>query len=242
MDATREPITVTANASDNVRAWLLCAPACAVMVALNLWPAARALIQGPPLPVSAELTRWGLGVLDYGSRALAMTGAVLALEVPLALTLALLLVRIDDAASRSRRRSAGWWLVMILVGLSWRLFFGGTIGFLRASALEWQTVVVEVWRTFPLATLLFYAALRNRIGDLPVAAQIEGAGLGHMIFRIYLPLCAAAISLLASLRIIDYLRAVDVAASGDARAAWTILVGTVGVLALKVAEPRGEPR
>lgn len=242
MDATPEPVAATASASDNVRAWLLCAPACAVLVAINLWPAARALIQGPPSPISAELTGWGLGVLELAGRALATTGAILALEVPLALTLALLLVRGDDAASRARPRLAGWWIAMLLVGFSWRLLFGGTIGFLQPGALEWRTAVVEVWRTFPLATLLLYAALRNRIGDLPETAQIEGAGVGHAIVRIYLPLCAPAIFLLASLRIIDYLRAIELAGTGEARAAWTILVVTVGALALKIAEPRGGAR
>jgi ABC-type sugar transport system permease subunit len=242
VDATPEQIDATPNASGNVRAWLLCAPACAVMVVFNLWPAGRALIQGPPLPISAELTNWGLGVLAYGIRALAMTGAILAIEVPLALSLALLLVRIEGAAAHVPGQSAGRWAGAILVGFSWRLFFGGTIGFLQPSPFEWQTVVVEVWRTFPLATLLLYAALRNRIGELPVTAQIEGAGVGRAIFRIYLPLCAPAIVVLASLTIIDYLRAIDVTNVSDARAAWTVTLGAVGVLALEIAGPRGEPR
>ncbi len=239
-----DPITAppaASGSSDNVRAWILCAPACVALVGLNLVPAARSLVAGPPLPLSAELTGWITAMLVIGSRALATTGIILAIEIPLAFCIAVALMRRSSPAPHRHTLTPSWILAALVAGFSWRLVFGGGIGFIQPGAPNWPSYALEVWRSLPLAVLLFYVCLRRAGTHLAEVAALDGAGLVQLVRLVHLPICAPAIFLLAGLRIVDYLRALDASVIGSGpgtRAVWTLLVLAVGALTMRIAEKR----
>ncbi len=241
-DLSNELSPTTAPA-DNGLGWILCAPAAAAMIVLNLFPAGGALLETPPLQVTGELAAWGNALLVIGRRALAMSGTILAIEIPLAFYLAIVALR----STRSPRvtRTPALLFAATVAGFSWRLLFGGSIGFVHASASTWTTVFTEVWRSLPLTTLLFYATLERTARDLAQVARSDGATLAQVVRRIYVPLCKPAMLLLVGLRIVDYLRAVNASAFGipaAERAVWTLLVLGIAILAVGVAQGRETPR
>ncbi len=241
-DLSNELSPTTAPA-DNGLAWILCAPAAAAMVVLNLFPAGTALLHSPVLPVTGELAAWGNALLVIGGRALVMSGMILAIEIPLALYLATVALR----RSRSPRvtTTPGLLLAATVAGFSWRLLFGDGIGFVDPRSSVWTTILVEVWRSLPLATLLFYATLDRTARDLTQVARLDGATFAQVVRRIYVPICRPAMLLLLGLRLIDYLRAVNVSASSPPaaeRAVWTLLVLGVATLAIGIAPGRETPR
>lgn len=237
---TRVPGTVY---SDNVCAWILCAPACVALTALNLLPAARALLDGPPLPLTDELTNWGYAMLAVGGRAVATTGVILAIEIPIAVCIAITIIRRSKQESDRPITTPAWILAAMVAGFSWRLVFGSGIGFIRPGAPGWPSYALEVWRSLPLAVLLFYVSLCRAGAHLAHFAKLDGAGLMQTVRLLYLPICAPAAFLLAVLRIVDYLRALDsgiLSSGAGERAVWTLLLLTVGSLALRLGE-RPEP-
>lgn len=221
---------------DNLRAWLLCAPAAATLLALNVWPACLQLISSPPRPLMAELSGWAISSLVVGAQTLMLCGAILLIEVPLAVALALRLRRRAGA----RPATPALALAALGAGLGWRLLFGGTLGFASSGLPTWSAVLFETWRTLPLATFLLTVPLR-RAAPLADAAAVDGADRTQTLLRVDLPACRGAILALAALHAVDLLRAVQApwisVAAGD-RAAWTILVALVALLALPVASRR----
>jgi ABC-type sugar transport system permease subunit len=221
---------------DNLRAWLLCAPATVAMLALNIWPACRELISSPPRPLMAELSSWAISSLVVGAQVVGLCGGILLLELPLAFGLALLLLRRGAAGGAATPAMA---LAAVAAGLSWRLLFGGSIGFVATAKPGWPAILLEVWRTLPLATLLVYAPLRRRGALLAEVAALDGASFGQTVRRVYLPMCRPAVLALAALHGIDYLRAAQaplISVGSADRAIWTVLVALVAILALRVVD------
>ncbi len=223
----------------NVRAWLLCAPALGVLALLNLQPAGKALIGGPPVPLLEELVNLATALLTVGGRAVATITPILLVEVPLAFYLAFTLHRRASAAANERLSSGI--LPAIVAGFSWRLIFGGGIGFLQPMSSPIATALLEVWRSLPLTVLLFHYVLRDAGLEHARAARLEVATFAQLFRRVLLPVCEPAIFLLAALRLVDVLRAFP--SNGDLshaheRAAWTLLVVVASALSLRVGRPR----
>lgn len=240
MSDSKDVVRADSAAAGNVRAWLLCAPALGVIAMFNLRPAGEALIRSPPLPIVEELTGLAISLLTVGGQAIAVATPILLIETPLAFYLAFALHRRGTGAETSRLSSG--LLPAIVAGFSWRLVFGGGIGFLHSGASLWATVVLEVWRSLPLTVLLFHYTLRDAGLEHARAARLEVATFTQLFRRVLLPICEPAILLLATLRLVDILRALPSSDGGSPyqeRAAWTLLVLIVGALAWRVGRPAG---
>src|SRR5690606_23921284 len=134
---TLDRSSAMSSRTDNLLAWALCAPAAIALFALNLVPAVGALIAAPPRPLMTELGSWAIASLVVAAQALRFCLPILLLEVPLALLLAMALLRRRDALPRDRpdRIIA---VAAVLAGFGWRLLFGGAIGFASRDAPHWQ--------------------------------------------------------------------------------------------------------
>ncbi len=219
----------------------MCAPACVAMVALNILPACRELLAVAARPLSAEMTSWMVSLLVIGSHVAALCAVSLIVEAPLAFALAIVLLH------RTARRPppAEWLAAAAAAGFTWRLAFGGTLGFAQGTEPIWSTAILEVWRTLPLATLLFYIPLHRRGIAISEAARLDGSDFLQIVRRVYAPVCAPAASALLLLRTVDYLRVVEapmISPGAANRIIWVLLLFAVTALASRVARQYEEAR
>src|SRR5690606_23927705 len=130
------------------------------------------------------------------SHLLALAAACVALEAPLALAVALVILH------RTARMPppARWLAPVIASGFAWRLLFGGTFGFAQTGGSLWSIAALEAWRTLPLSALLFYVALRRAGAVMTDVARLDGADFRQTVTRIYLPICRPAALALVALR------------------------------------------
>lgn len=152
-------------------------------------------------------------------RQLLFSGAVLALEIPLGLLLALCIPR----------RGAGQTLALVVlampllipwnvVGTIWQIFARGDIGLLgvavNAAGLDynytarafdaWLTVLVmDVWHWTPLVALLCFAGLRAIPDAYYQAAAIDGAGRWAVFRFVQLPRLKGVLTIAVLLRFMD---------------------------------------
>jgi glycerol transport system permease protein len=152
-------------------------------------------------------------------RQLGFSLAVLALEIPLGVALALVLPKAGRAASAS--------LVLVglpllipfnVVGTIWQIFARGDIGLFgvainalgfsynyTASALDaWLTVLLmDVWHWTPLVALLCYAGLQAIPEAYYQAARIDGATAWATFRYIQLPRLKGVLTIAVLLRFMD---------------------------------------
>jgi glycerol transport system permease protein len=152
-------------------------------------------------------------------RQLIFTGAVLAIEIPLGIALAL--------AIPVRGWRASLTLVLLampllipwnVVGTIWQIFARGDIGLLGYVLTQlgvdynysqhptdaWVTVLVmDVWHWTPLVALLSYAALRAIPEPFYQAARIDGASRWAVFRHIELPKMRGVLTLALLLRVMD---------------------------------------
>ena len=152
-------------------------------------------------------------------RQLIFTGAVLAIEIPLGIALAL--------AIPERGWRASLTLVLIampllipwnVVGTIWQIFARGDIGLLGYVLTQlgvdynysqdptdaWVTVLVmDVWHWTPLVALLSYAALRAIPEPFYQAARIDGASRWAVFRHIELPKMRGVLTIALLLRLMD---------------------------------------
>ncbi len=152
-------------------------------------------------------------------RQLTFTAAVLAIEIPLGIALALAI------PERGWRAS----LVLVLlampllipwnvVGTTWQIFARGDIGLLGYVLTQlgvdynysqdptdaWVTVLVmDVWHWTPLVALLSYAALRAIPEPFYQAARIDGASRWAVFRHIELPKMRGVLTIALLLRLMD---------------------------------------
>ena len=152
-------------------------------------------------------------------RQLVFTAAVLAIEIPLGIALAL---AIPERGWRSS-------LVLVLlampllipwnvVGTIWQIFARGDIGLLGYVLTQlgidynysqhptdaWVTVLVmDVWHWTPLVALLSYAALRAIPEPFYQAARIDGASRWAVFRHIELPKMRGVLTIALLLRLMD---------------------------------------
>ncbi len=214
----------------NHRAWLLVLPvllAVSFSAVIPLMTVVNYSVQdilGPEQRVFVG-TEWFRKVLRdpelHGAlrRQLGFSLAVLALELPLGVALALVLPRHGRLAS----------LALVLLGLPllipfnvvgtiWQLFARGDIGLLgvainalgleynyTANALDaWLTVLaMDVWHWTPLVALLCYAGLRAIPEAYYQAARIDGASTWATFRFIQLPRLRGVLTIAVLLRFMD---------------------------------------
>ena len=152
-------------------------------------------------------------------RQLIFTGAVLAIEIPLGIALALAI------PERGWRSSLALVLLAMpllipwnVVGTIWQIFARGDIGLLGYVLTQlgidynysqhptdaWVTVLVmDVWHWTPLVALLSYAALRAIPHPFYQAARIDGASRWAVFRYIELPKMRGVLTIALLLRLMD---------------------------------------
>ncbi len=226
-------------------AWLLCAPAVLVMVAVTAYPLLDA--------VRISLYRWDLRfpstrhLVGIGNYVTVLTSpiwwkAVLAtlvitvgsVSVELVLGLALALAMHRALVGRRTVRMAvliPYGIVTVVAALAWRFAFDPTTGFVQHLGIldrawlghEWSAFVViiltEIWKTTPFMALLLLAGLALVPDDALRAARVDGASAVQRFFRVTLPLIKPAIAVALLFRTLDAIRIFD-----------TVFVQTQGAL------------
>ncbi|WP_257455020.1 carbohydrate ABC transporter permease [Archangium lipolyticum] len=214
----------------NNRAWLLVLPvlvAVAFSAVIPLMTVVNYSVQdilGPEQRVFVG-TEWFRKVLRdpelHGAlrRQLGFSLAVLALEIPLGVALALVLPRQGRAASVSLVLLGLPLLIPFnVVGTIWQIFARGDIGLFgvlinslgfqynyTANALDaWLTVLLmDVWHWTPLVSLLCYAGLRAIPEAYYQAARIDGASAWATFRFIQLPRLRGVLTIAVLLRFMD---------------------------------------
>jgi glycerol transport system permease protein len=152
-------------------------------------------------------------------RQLIFTGAVLAIEIPLGIALALALPERGWRASLALVLLAMPLLIpWNVVGTIWQIFARGDIGLLGYVLTQlgidynysqhptdaWVTVLVmDVWHWTPLVALLSYAALRAIPEPFYQAARIDGASRWAVFRHIELPKMRGVLTIALLLRLMD---------------------------------------
>jgi glycerol transport system permease protein len=152
-------------------------------------------------------------------RQLIFTGAVLAIEIPLGIALALAIPERGWRASLTLVLLAMPLLIpWNVVGTIWQIFARGDIGLLghvltrigvdynysQDPTDAWVTVLVmDVWHWTPLVALLSYAALRAIPEPFYQAARIDGASRWAVFRYIELPKMRGVLTIALLLRLMD---------------------------------------
>jgi glycerol transport system permease protein len=152
-------------------------------------------------------------------RQLIFTGAVLAIEIPLGIALALAIPESGWRASLTLVLLAMPLLIpWNVVGTIWQIFARGDIGLLGYVLTQlgvdynysqdptdaWVTVLVmDVWHWTPLVALLSYAALRAIPEPFYQAARIDGASRWAVFRHIELPKMRGVLTIALLLRVMD---------------------------------------
>jgi multiple sugar transport system permease protein len=157
------------------------------------------------------------------------TFASVAVEVVLGVLVALLLNR--EFVGRAFVRALivlPWALPTIVNAMMWRLIYNPEFGSLNAlltqlglmdSYRSWlgdpatamdMVVVADVWKNYPLVTLIVLAALQIIPQDLYQAAAIDGARPWRRFWRITFPHILGPLSVALMLRMIDAFKVFDI--------------------------------
>lgn len=99
-----------------------------------------------------------------------------------------------------------WAVPLVAAGIIWKLMLHGNFGAVNGLLLQFgiidnymsflgsmpdafiAVVIAHVWREFPLAAILFLAALQTIPSELYDAAKVDGAGKFNRFFYVTLPL------------------------------------------------------
>nr|WP_117211406.1 sugar ABC transporter permease [Allorhizocola rhizosphaerae] len=215
-------------------AWLLCAPAVIVMVAVTAWPIVysvwlslqRADLKFPQQQEFVGLENYATVLSnDYWWTAFGITLfiTVVSVAIELVLGMALALVMHRTLVARGLVRTATlipYGIVTVVAAFSWRFAWTPKTGYLaeafaqgaplteRASALA-VIILAEVWKTTPFMALLLMAGLALVPDDLLKAAAMDGAGWWQRFTKVMLPAMKPAILVALLFRTLDAFRIFD---------------------------------
>jgi multiple sugar transport system permease protein len=232
--------TRRAAASGNVRAerrlaWLLCAPAVVVMLAVAAWPIIYSVwlsmlrfdLKFPAQQEFIGLENYATVLTNqfwwtaFGVTVL-ITVVSVAIEFVLGMGLALIMYR--TLVGRGLVRTAAlipYGIVTVVAAFSWRYAWTPGTGYLanlvtpdsaplteRASSLA-IIILAEVWKTVPFMALLLMAGLALVPEDLLKAASVDGATPWQRFTRVIVPVMKPAILVALLFRTLDALRIFD---------------------------------
>ncbi|GAA0631806.1 sugar ABC transporter permease [Sporichthya brevicatena] len=216
-------------------AFLLCAPAVLVMVAVTAYPIGYAVwlsLQRYDLRFPNDREFVGLdnytAVLtdNYWWTALAVTVALtvisVAIELVLGFALALLMHRTIVARNTVRTvLLIPYGIVTVAGAFSWYYAWTPGTGYLANLLPEGEAplteqipalgivILAEVWKTTPFMALLLLAGLALVPDDLLRAAQVDGAGAWTRLVRVIIPMMKPAILVALLFRTLDAFRIFD---------------------------------
>ncbi len=163
---------------------------------------------------------WSLG------RTLFYAAAVLAIQLPLSIAVALLLAR-SSVGSWLGRRVLVLPLLMppIVAGLMWKTMMQPSsgvlnylLGLLGIDPLPWLTdtsmalfsvMIIDTWIFTPFSALIILAGLQSLPTELHEAARVDGASAWRMFRHISLPWIAPFVVLVSIFRVADCLKQFD---------------------------------
>src|SRR5215218_9531754 len=218
-------------------AWLLCAPAVAVMILVAGFPIIyafwlslrRADLRFPDASefigfsnytaVLSSSTWWR----DFGNT-MFITVISVALELVLGMLIAQAMYRAIFARTAIRASVlVPYGAVTVVAAFAWRLAFDPTTGFAVAwlnldpppLTTHWGSMFViifaEVWKTTPFIALLLLGGLALVPEDLYKAAKVDGASGWQRFTKITLPLIKPALMVAVLFRTLDAFRIYDAA-------------------------------
>jgi multiple sugar transport system permease protein len=216
-------------------AYLLCAPAVIIMVAVTAYPIGYAIwlslqrydLRFPDDRVFTGLSNYVVVLTSYYwwqafFVTLIITVVSVAIEFVLGLALALVMHR--TIVGRGLTRTVvliPYGIVTVVAAYSWQFAWTPETGYLAALLPEGSApltgqfsaialiILAEVWKTTPFMALLLLAGLALVPDDLLKAAQVDGAGPWQRLTRIILPMMKPAILVALLFRTLDAFRIFD---------------------------------
>jgi multiple sugar transport system permease protein len=236
--ARKTPRVTDRTKAERKLAWMLCAPAVIVMLAVTAYPVLYAFYLSL---LRADLRfpddRTWVGLSNYGtvlSSSLWWSDVwhttlitVISVAVELVLGMALALVMHRALFGRGLIRTSAlipYGIVTVVAAFAWRFAWSSAVGGFVPKALGmdfdpldpthpfWNYVVVimtEVWKTTPFMALLLLAGLTLVPEELHEAARVDGASAWQRFWRITIPLMKPAILVALLFRTLDAFRIFD---------------------------------
>ena len=233
----RKPVSDRARAERRL-AWMLCAPAVIVMLAVTAYPIVYAVYLSL---LRADLRfpgdRTWVGLDNYGTvlssglwwtdvwHTLLITVVSVGIELVLGMLLALAMYRALFGRGLIRTASlVPYGIVTVVAAFAWRFAWASSEGGFVPKVLglsfdpldpthpAWNFVVViltEVWKTTPFVALLLLAGLTLVPDELHEAARVDGASAWQRFWKITIPLMKPAILVALLFRTLDAFRIFD---------------------------------
>ena len=244
---------------DRLTAYLLAAPAGALLVGVALFPILFAAWLSLHRLILILRERRFIGLDNYAYllhdqrfwTALGNTAyfAVFSVTAELGLGLAIASLLASAAPGQRLLRAAilvPWAIPAAVSGKIWAWLFNPEYGlFTRVlpGSINWlgtpgyampAAILVDVWKTVPFVALLIFAALRNIPEDLYRAASLDGASSWRIFRSITLPLLKPTLAVVLVLRTLDAFRVFDaiyvLTAGGPANTTETLAIYTYKTL------------
>jgi multiple sugar transport system permease protein len=230
----KPPLSEGARAERRL-AYMLCAPAVLIMVAVTAYPIGYAVwlslqrydLRFPDDQAFAGLTNYVVVLTSsYWWTAFGVTLliTVVSVAIEFVLGLALALVMHRTIIGRGLTRTVvliPYGIVTVVAAFSWQFAWTPDTGYLAAmlppgsAPLTGQMsaialiILAEVWKTTPFMALLLLAGLALVPDDLLKAAQVDGAGPWQRLTQIILPMMKPAILVALLFRTLDAFRIFD---------------------------------
>ena len=231
---TRRALSEGARAERRL-AYLLCAPAVLIMLAVTAYPIGYAVwlsLQRYDLRFPADRAFAGLSnyvaVLTSGywwdAFLVTMVITVVSVAIEFVLGLALALVMHRTLVGRGLTRTVvliPYGIVTVVAAFSWQFAWTPSTGYLAALLPDGSApltgkisaiaiiIVAEIWKTTPFMALLLLAGLALVPEDMLKAAQVDGAGPWQRLIRVILPMMKPAILVALLFRTLDAFRIFD---------------------------------
>jgi multiple sugar transport system permease protein len=223
--------------SERKLAWMLCAPAVVVMLAVTAYPILYAFVLSlqkldlrfPDQTEFIGLSNYGtvlsseLWWLDVFNTLLIMVISV-SIELVLGMVIALIMHRAIFGRGVVRTVVLiPYGIITVVAAFAWQFAFASESGFvdnlpLIADEKNWfgghisslaVIIMAEIWKTTPFMALLLLAGLVTIPNELYEAARVDGASAWQRFIKITLPLMKPAILVAVLFRVLEASRVFD---------------------------------
>jgi multiple sugar transport system permease protein len=229
--------TSSRTRSERKLAWMLCAPAVIVMLAVTAYPILYAFVLSlqkldlrfPDQTEFIGLANYGtvlsseLWWLDVWNTFVIM---VISVSIELCLGMAIALVMHRAIFGRGVVRTSvliPYGIITVVAAFAWQFAFAPDTGFVNhlpliSEDMDWfggrfssfaVIILAEIWKTTPFMALLLLAGLVTIDNGLYEAAKVDGASAWQRFTRITLPLMKPAILVALLFRTLDGFRVFD---------------------------------
>jgi multiple sugar transport system permease protein len=235
--AAKQPKKSSRTRSERKLAWMLCAPAVVVMLAVTAYPIVYAFVLSlqkldlrfPDQTEFIGLSNYGtvlsseLWWLDVFNTLLIMVISV-SIELVLGMVIALIMHRAIFGRGVVRTVVLiPYGIITVVAAFAWQFAFASESGFVDnlpfiADEKNWfgghisslaVIIMAEIWKTTPFMALLLLAGLVTIPNELYEAARVDGASAWQRFRKITLPLMKPAILVAVLFRTLEASRVFD---------------------------------